>query len=110
MKMRTVRVVTAAMAVVMAATIVYGFASGDFGDEGGMILDLAWGRVTLIDLYVGLVLFGGWIVLRERGPIALAWLAGLVVLGNLAAAVYAFIVAMRSETVTGFLVGRHAND
>ncbi len=106
--MRAIRVVSAAMAVVMAATIVYGFAAGDFGDEGGMILDLAWGRVTLIDLYVGLVLFGGWIVLRERGPIALAWIAGLVVLGNLTAAVYAFIAAMRSETVPTFLLGPDA--
>lgn len=103
--MRAIRVVTGATAVVMAATIVYGFVSGDFGDEGGAILDLAWGQVTLIDLYIGLVLFGGWIVLRERSAVAIPWLFSLVVLGNLAAAVYAFRAAMRTESISDFLLG-----
>ncbi len=108
--MRAIRVVTGVAAIVMAATIVYGFVSGDFGEEGGAILDLAWGRVTLIDLYVGLVLFGGWILLRERSAVALPWLLSLVVLGNLAAAVYALRAAMRTESVAVFLLGASAPD
>ena len=64
--MRALRATTGLLTAVMAVTIAYGFAAGSFSDEGGTILDLAWGRVTLIDLYVGLALFGGWIVLRER--------------------------------------------
>lgn len=104
--MKAVRVVTLLSALVMAGAIVYGFVSGDFGDEGGMLLDLAWGRVTLIDLYVGLVLFGGWILLRERSAAAIPWLLALVVLGNLAAAVYAFRASMRADSVGVFLLGR----
>ena len=106
--MPTVRVVTALLTIVMAGTIIYGIATGSFGEEGGEILDLAWGRVTLIDLYVGLALFGGWIVVRERSAVALPWLIALVVLGNFASALYAFIAAMRSDSIDSFLTGRPA--
>jgi hypothetical protein len=94
----------------MAATIAYGLAAGSFSDEGGTILDLAWGRVTLIDLYVGLALLGGWIVLRERSWRAMPWLVALVFLGNLASALYAFIAAMRTESPVEFLTGRAPTD
>jgi len=104
--MRAIRIITAALTVVMAATIIYGMSAGSFGDEGGEILDLAWGRVTLIDLYVGLALFGGWIVIRERSPVAVPWLVALVLLGNFATALYAFVAAMRSDSVIAFLTGR----
>lgn len=104
--MRTIRIAAAALTIVMTITITAGFASGNFGDEGGEILDLAWGRVTLIDLYVGLVLFGGWILFRERGIAALPWLVGLAVLGNLAAAAYALKASLQSTSMTQLLTGR----
>lgn len=103
--MQTIRAATALLVGMMAATIIYGFIAGDFGDEGRTILDLAWGRVTLIDLYAGLALFGGWIGLREGWRRTLPWLVGLVVLGNLAAALYAFLAARRSDSISEFLTG-----
>ena len=103
--MRTVRTFTGVLAAAMAATIAYGFIAGDFGEEGGAILDLAWGRVTLIDLYVGLALFGAWIVIREGWRRALPWLAGLIVLGSFGAAVYAFLAARKTDSVVEFLTG-----
>ena len=73
----------------MVAALTYGFTTGDFGSEGSQILDLAWGRVTLIDLYTGLFLIGAWIVWREGSLVrALPWLVGMVFLGALAAAAY----------------------
>ena len=75
--------------IVMVAALVYGFTAGEFGTEGSAILDLAWGRVTLIDLYTGLALIGAWIVWREGSLLrALPWLVGMVFLGSLAAAAY----------------------
>ena len=106
--MTAIRVTTAVTAAVMLVTIIAGFAAADFGDQGRQILDLAWGRVTLIDLYAGLVLFAGWVWLRERTAIVVPWLIGLVVLGNLAAGIYALMAAMRSSTVSEFLTGRSA--
>lgn len=106
--MRALRVTTGLLTAVMAATIAYGMAAGSFSDEGSTILDLAWGRVTLIDLYVGLALFGGWIVLRERSWRAVPWLVALVFLGNLASALYAFLAAMQADSTGEFLTGRAA--
>ena len=104
--MSVIRIVSAILTIAMAATIAYGFASGDFGDEGSTILDLAWGRVTLIDLYVGLALFAAWVWLREGPRRAIPWLIGFVVLGNLASALYALIAARRTDSVEEFLVGK----
>lgn len=108
--MTAIRIVTGSTAILMLGVIAYGFLAGDFGAEGGVILDLVWGRVTLVDLYVGLVLIGGWIVIRERSAAAAPWLVALVVLGNLAAAGYAFLAAMRTDSITEFLTGASARD
>ena len=75
--------------VVMLGMISYGFVSGDgFTTEGGLLMDLAWGRVTLVDLYVALAIIGAWIVKREGWRRATPWLAGLVVGGSLTAGLY----------------------
>jgi len=108
--MRLIRVTTGLLTGLMAATIAYGLAAGSFGDEGRTILDLAWGRVTLIDLYVGLALFGGWILMRERSWRAAPWLIALVFLGNFATALYAFVAAVRADSPTEFLTGRASSD
>lgn len=100
------RLFTGSLTALMAGAVVYGFLAGDFGDEGRNILDLAWGRVTLIDLYIGLMLFGGWIVIRDGWVRAIPWFVALVVLGNLAAAAYAFRASLVSEDVGEFLRAR----
>lgn len=104
--MTALRLFTGILTLAMGVTVVYGLAAGDFGDEGRAILDLAWGRVTLIDLYVGLALFGAWICVRDGGRRAFPWFVALVVLGNLAAAAYAFTAARTSDSVASFLLGR----
>jgi hypothetical protein len=96
-----VRSVGWAGVIVMVAALVYGFTAGEFGTEGSAILDLAWGRVTLIDLYAGLALIGAWIVWREGSLLrALPWLVGMVFLGSLAAAAYvAYAGTFERETL-----------
>ena len=92
--------------VIMTATIVFGFVSGGFTDEGSAIWALSWGKVTLIDLYVGLFLFGIWVSVRERRSSALvAWWLGLVVFGNLAAAVYLVRASFTASSVYELLTG-----
>ena len=91
----------------MIGAIAYGFLAGSFGDEGGQILELAWGRVTLIDLYLGLGLIGTWIAWRERSVArTFPWLVGLVGLGSLAAGAYVALAALRSNTAEDFFFGR----
>ena len=81
--MVTIRIVTVALTVVMFAAIAVAMATGDFSSEGSWILDNPWGRMSLIDIYVGIALFAGWVFLRERSPwVAVLWLPAFVVLGN----------------------------
>jgi hypothetical protein len=105
--MSAIRLLSVLLVLVMIGTIVMGFVSGDFTDEGSEIIGLAWGRVTLIDLYVGLALFGAWVAFRERKwGRTLFWWVALVTLGNLATAFYVAVAAFRSNDLAELLLGR----
>ena len=108
--MIALRILSIVGVVVMASAIIFGFVSGEFSEEGSEIVALAWGKVTLVDLYVGLAFFGAWVALREKRAVAvLAWWIGLVVLGNLAAAIYLAVAALRADTPEQLLLGNRAN-
>ena len=107
--MTAIRIFTVALTVVMFVAIGVAMATGDFGDEGAWILDHAWGRMSLIDLYVGIALFAGWVFLRERSWwVAALWLPLFIVLGNAATALYAAIASFRSDDIRSFLLGTRA--
>lgn len=108
--MTAIRVVSVVAVLVMASIIAFGFVSGEFTSEGSQIWGLAWGKVSLVDLYVGLAIFASWVAVRERRLIkAVSWWISLVVLGNLAAAVYLAWVAFTSDDVRELLTGRHGS-
>ncbi len=107
--MIAIRLVTSALTLVMVGAIGVSMATGDFAVEGSTLLDLAWGRMTLIDLYVGVALVWGWVVLRERRLwVALAWLPLFIVLGHGGSALYAAIASFRTDDVRQFLLGWRA--
>jgi hypothetical protein len=81
----------------MTAVLIYGFAVGDFAGEGGELLSMPWGIVSLVDLYVGFTLFSGWIVYRERSFWRSAiWVVLMMVLGFFTASLYTFIALQTS--------------
>lgn len=101
-----IRVFSVVAVLVMAGVIAFGFVSGDFTSEGSQIWVLAWGKVTLVDLYVGLAIFGVWVAVRERRIVStVIWWIALVVLGNLAAAVYLAWAAFTSADARELLLG-----
>lgn len=107
--MRTMRILAGVTVVAMVAAIAYGFANGGFSEEASSIWALPWGKVTLIDLYAGLVLFGAWIAFRERrASLVVLWWLALVVLGNLAAGVYLVVALHGSDDTSDLLLGRFA--
>ena len=59
--MTAIRTVSALGVAAMTIALIYGFSSGDFSGEGGQILDLIWGRITLIDLYVGVAIIAAFV-------------------------------------------------
>ena len=82
----------------MATAIAYGLLAGDFWSEAPLLLSHPWFHVSMIDLYTGFFLFGGWIAFRERSRLVAAiWIVLLLTLGNLASCLYAVIAAVRAR-------------
>jgi hypothetical protein len=81
----------------MTAVLIYGFTVGDFAAEGKQLLSMPWGIVSLVDLYVGFVLFSGWIVYRERSVVrSVIWVVLMMVLGFWTASLYTLIALQAS--------------
>jgi len=83
----------------MTAVLVYGFGWGHFSNEGSQLLSMPWGIVSMADLYSGFILFGGWIVYREKSTRAkLVWVVLLMVLGFWAGSLYALVALYTSHS------------
>lgn len=93
---------------VMTLALAYGVIYGDFREEGGELMRMPWGMVTLVDVYVGLMLFSGWVLRRERkGLVAGAWITAFIATGNLATCCYVLKAAAESRNEPGtFWLGR----
>ena len=109
--MKIAKTVAALAVVSMAAILVYGFVVGDFGGEGQVLLSMPWGIVSLVDVYIGFVLFSGWIVYRERSAVrSTIWVILVMILGNLTTGLYVLIALLSSRGDWGrFWMGNRLN-
>ncbi len=81
----------------MTVVLFYGFTVGDFAGEGAKLITMPWGIVSLVDLYVGFILFSMWIVFREKAFLpSLIWVILMMVLGFWAGALYTFLALQTS--------------
>ena len=109
--MRIAKMVALLGLVAMTVVLIYGFAVGDFSGEGGELLRMPWGIVSLVDLYVGFALFCGWIIYRE-GLLwrKIVWCLLMMVLGFWAASLYVLLALLHSDgDWDRFWRGRHAS-
>jgi hypothetical protein len=96
--MKLAKAVAVLCALAMASVLIYGFTVGDFMREGNMLLSMPWGIVSLVDVYVGFILFCGWIVYREQSVVrSIVWVVLVLILGNLVASLYVLIALVRSK-------------
>jgi hypothetical protein len=81
----------------MTLALANGFINGDFAGEGSQLLSMSWGIVSLVDLYVGFILFSGWILYREGLTIkSIVWVVLMMVLGFFTGALYTFLALQSS--------------
>lgn len=107
--MTGIRIFTVTLTVIMFVAIGVSMATGSISEEGSLLLDTVWGRMSLIDIYVGAALIAGWVYLREANPwVLLVWIPVFIVLGHGGTALYAAIAAFRSDDATSFLLGARA--
>ncbi len=92
----------------MSGVLIYAFTTGNFNQEGSVLLSMPWGIVSLVDLYVGFTLFSGWIVYRERSLVrSVFWVVLMMTLGFFTASLYVFIALQTSGGEWGrFWMGR----
>ena len=67
------------------------WAAGDASlfDELGVLMQYRWFVVTLLDLYLGLLVFAAWaLYAEERREVAAMWIVTFLCLGNLMALLY----------------------
>lgn len=95
----------------MTAVLVFGFTVGDFVGEGAQLLTMPWGIVSLVDLYVGFILFSGWILYREGvNLMSVVWVVLMLVLGFFTGALYTFLALRSSDgDWSRFWMGKHSN-
>ena len=108
--MKTAAILATLGALAMTVILVYAFVEGDFFREGRQLLAMPWGSVSLVDLYVGFILFSAWILYRDGITLLSAlWIVAVMTLGSLAICVYVLVSARASKgNWHGFFMGRHA--
>ncbi|MEJ2734265.1 MAG: DUF1475 family protein [Anaerolineae bacterium] len=96
----------------MTGVLIYGFTVGDFAEEGKQLLSMSWGIVSLVDLYVGFILFSGWIVYRERSVArSIIWVVLMMILGFWTGSLYTLVALQTSGgDWRRFWKGRRLND
>ena len=84
--------------IAMGIALFYGFSSGSLNQDGAALLKMPWGIVSLVDVYVGFILFSGWILYREKNILtALVLVALVMILGNFTASAYALWALLQSR-------------
>ncbi|MGK0171617.1 MAG: hypothetical protein ACI9W2_003347 [Gammaproteobacteria bacterium] len=84
--------------IIMAGALVWGFAAGDLFAEGPVMLRMPWALVSLVEIYVGMTLFGCWLFWRESSVVrACGWLLATIFIGNAVSCVYALLAARSAQ-------------
>jgi hypothetical protein len=98
--------------IAMTLILVYGFTRGNFTREGAKLLAMPWGIVSMVDLYVGFILFSGWIVYREESLArSVVWVILMMVLGFFTGSLYTLIALQTSGgDWKRFWLGKRAKD
>ena len=106
--MKNVRIFAWLGVLIMAAMIVFSLITGDFAAEGSVLIGMVWGQMSLVDLYVGFLLFYLWIWYREKNVFSkLLWFVLLMTTGSLATALYILYVSYYSQTKEAFFFGKN---
>ena len=93
---------------IMSSFIFYAIAYGEFFAEGSVLTNMPWGIVSLVDIYLGLILFSSWVYWREQslrsGSI---WVLCILVLGNLISCLYILKAAYDADgNMNAFWLGK----
>jgi len=109
--MKTIKIIGILGTIAMSIALFNGFFNGSFFDDGGALFDNPWGIVSLVDLYVGFVIFSIWIVYREKSLLSQGiWVGFMMIFGFLTSSIYLLYVLYHSKgNILTFIHGKHAS-
>ncbi len=83
---------------IMTSFIFYAMVYGDFLIEGSILTSMPWGIVSLVDIYLGLIIFSSWVFWREENKSkASLWIILILTLGNAISCLYILKAVYESE-------------
>lgn len=96
--MRIPKIIAFLCLIAMTIGLLNGFLNGDFFEDGKELLENPWGVMSMIDLYVGFVLFSMWIAYREKSVlVTIVWFVLMMTLGFFTGSLYVFIALVQSK-------------
>jgi len=102
--MRNVRIVAWFSTLAMLFMIIFSLMTGDFFEQGSILMGLVWGQMSLVDLYIAFLLVYIWIYYKETKILPkIIWAILLIVTGSLATALYILIESYRTKNITDLL-------
>lgn len=106
--MKNVRIIAWLSLLIMAFMIVFSLSTGDFFEQGSILMGLVWGQMSLVDLYVAFLLVYIWIFYKETKILPrIIWAILLIVTGSLATALYILIESYRQDSIVNLLVKKN---
>lgn len=106
--MKKVRTIAWISTLIMLFMIIFSLLTGDFFEQGSILMGLVWGQMSLVDLYVGFALVYVWIFYKETKLLPrIIWAILLIVTGSLATALYILIESYRAKTVEDLLIQKN---
>jgi hypothetical protein len=102
--LRVFGVIVGALTALLAGLIVWASLEKNVLEIFKVMWAERWGIVTLLDLYLGFLIVGAWIVVLE-GRKSVPWIVGMLVLGNFATAAYVLWRMRRARTVREVFMG-----
>ena len=96
--MKVAKLISALGVLAMTIALFNGFINGDFFSDGSLIMNNPWGIVSLVDLYVGFILFAMWIYFREEKLLTkLIWIILIMGLGFFIGSLYVLTALIQSK-------------
>ncbi|MGK0298978.1 MAG: hypothetical protein ACI9XC_002604 [Gammaproteobacteria bacterium] len=84
--------------IVMLAYIIYAVMNGSLSKEGPALIAMPWGLVSIVDLYLGLILFSFWVVWRESFRVrGIFWALMVLGFGNVISCLYILMACLDTK-------------
>ncbi len=87
-KVRFLQILLLVLALNLGFMILWGSNQESIIEAFSRLFPETWFKITLFDLYLGLILFSLWVLVREPFWKAALWIIGFIFLGNFLTAIY----------------------